>query len=100
MHCLVLLGRNETDVLVLKSTKIKTLHIYFLVQVRYSLVLQKASLTCQRQWGRCTNFSSQLRSIMKASINVCNCSQVLGQCLKLFLNCFGCVSFLQKQAGD
>lgn len=74
--------------------------MYFLVQVCYNLVLQKASLTCPRQWGRCTNFFPQLRSIMKASINICNCSQVLGQCLKLFLNCFGCLSCLQRRAGD
>lgn len=56
--------------------------ICFFVQVHYNFVLQKASLTCQGQQGRCTNFFSQLRNIMKASINICNHSQGLGQCLK------------------
>lgn len=37
---------------------------------------------------------------MKASINICTCPQVLGQRLKWFLNCFECVTFLQRQAGD
>lgn len=53
--------------------------MYFLVQVHYSFVLQTASLTCQWQWGRCTNLFSHLRSIMKASINICSCSKIVSK---------------------
>lgn len=66
----------------------------------YNFVLQKAILTHQWRQGTSTNFFSQLRSIMKVSINIYNRWQGLGQCLKQFLNPLDYVCFLQRQAGD